>query len=354
VTGVYDFFYPFIQYLEPEMAHKIAIKALKYGFISKPSYECDPSLAVNVFGIKFQNPLGLAAGFDKDAEVPDAMLEQGFGFVEVGSVTPLAQRGNPRPRLFRLLKDRSLINRMGFNNRGVEAALRRLQSRRTTNGIIGVNLGKNKLSMDPLSDYAHSIGILAPYSSYIVINISSPNTPRLRELQGAEKLSKLLKELRRILDDIANIKKPPLLLKISPDINSEERVDIASAVMTENIDGIIATNTTITRPITLQDIKSKEEGGLSGAALFDCSTHVLADMYKLTEGKIPLIGVGGITNAKTAYAKIRAGASLVQLYSVMVYEGPGIIIKILEDLAALLKADGYTSLNEAIGADVKV
>ena len=355
MTGLYRLAWPLIRCLEPEMAHGLALKSLKTGLVPHRQLHLDPALASRVWGMDFPNPLGLAAGFDKDAEVPDAMLGQGFGFVEVGSITPRAQSGNPKPRLFRLSDDRAVINRMGFNNKGVEAARARLSARSGLPGIVGVNLGKNKETEDALADYVLGIRSLAPYASYVVINVSSPNTPGLRALQGREPLEYLLRGVREALDASVGQTRsgitPPLLLKIAPDLTDEDRTDIAAVVLSEGVDGLIATNTTIARADSLLDPQSGQVGGLSGKPLFEPSTRVLSDMYRLTAGKIPIIGVGGIGNAEMAYAKIRAGASLVQLYSAMVYEGPGVVGEILQGMSALLRADGFSSITDAVGAD---
>lgn len=351
MSGIYDLIGPLIRLVDPETAHGLALKALRCGLAPRQRTHHDPLLISRLWGMEFPNPVGLAAGFDKDADVPDAMLGQGFGFVEVGSITPRAQPGNPKPRLFRLSADRAVINRMGFNNKGIEAAQARLAARVGHGGIVGVNLGKNKDTEDALSDYILGINALAPYASYMVINVSSPNTPGLRALQGRQPLEHLLRGVRSAIDVAVPHNTPPLLLKIAPDLTDEDKADIAAVVLAEGVDGLIATNTTIGRPPELRDLQATETGGLSGKPLFDPSTRVLSDMYRLTEGKIPLIGVGGIDSAETAYAKIRAGASLVQLYSVMVYEGPGVVRDILQGLAHLLRTDGYSSVGDAVGAD---
>ncbi len=355
MSGFYDLVGPLIRLLDPEAAHGLALKALRYGLAPRQRADPDPILATQLWGMEFPNPVGLAAGFDKDAEVPDAMLGQGFGFVEVGSITPRPQPGNPKPRLFRLSEDHGVINRMGFNNKGIDATQARLLARRERGGIVGVNLGKNKETTDAVSDYVLGVNALAPYASYVVINVSSPNTPGLRVLQGREPLEHLLRGVRLALDAAVppndSQKPPPLLLKIAPDLTDEDKADIAAVVLAEGVDGLIATNTTINRSRELRDPQSAETGGLSGKPLFEPSTRVLSDMYRLTGGGIPLIGVGGIENAETAYAKIRAGASLVQLYTVMVYEGPGVVRDILRGLAHLLRTDGYSSVAEAVGAD---
>jgi len=301
----------------------------------------------------FSNPVGLAAGFDKNAEVPDAMLAQGFGFVEVGSVTPQPQAGNPKPRLFRLDTDLAVINRMGFNNDGMEAVRARLQKRRNNSeGWIGINLGKNKTTEQALDDYVLGIKALAGLADYVVVNVSSPNTPGLRALQGREPLTHLLAGVRQALTALALDRVPPLLLKVAPDLTDEDKADIANVVMRLRIDGIIATNTTIERPDFLTHSSKAEAGGLSGKPLMDPSTVVLADLYRLTAGKVTLVGVGGISSGADAYRKIRAGASLVQLYSALVYQGPGLINEINTELAACLRRDGFANVSDAVGVDV--
>ncbi len=353
MSGFYDAVGPLIRCLDPEKAHGLALKALQCGLVPHGRVPDDPVLRTQLWGMEFPNPIGLAAGFDKDAEVPDAMLAQGFGFVEVGSITPRPQPGNPRPRLFRLTEDRAVINRMGFNNKGAQSAKENLSGRKGRYGIVGVNLGKNKETEDALADYILGIEALAEHASYVVINVSSPNTPGLRALQGREPLEELLRGVRGTLDRAVPEKTPPLLLKIAPDLTDEDKEDIATVVLVEGVDGVIATNTTITRPETLRSRQTSEAGGLSGKPVFDLSTRVLGDMYKLTEGKIPLIGVGGIASAEDAFGKIKAGASLVQLYSAMVYEGPGIVIDMLNGLIRLLEAEGFSSVSEAVGADYR-
>lgn len=351
MSGFYDLIAPLIRHVDPETAHGLSLKALRCGLVPSRRPFHDPILASRLWGMDFPHPVGLAAGFDKDAEVPDAMLGQGFSFVEVGSITPRPQPGNPKPRLFRLRGDCAVINRMGFNNKGADAARERLAERAGRGGIVGVNLGKNKETEEAVSDYILGINTLAAHASYVVINVSSPNTPGLRALQGHAPLEHLLRGVRTALNTAVPDGTPPLLLKIAPDLTDEDREDIAAVVLAEGIDGLIATNTTIERPENLTDPQAKETGGLSGKPLFEPSTRVLFDMYRLTGGKIPLIGVGGVDSARAAYAKIRAGASLVQLYSAMVYEGPGIVGDILPDLAGLLRADGFSSLSDAVGAD---
>jgi dihydroorotate dehydrogenase len=338
-----------LRLLDPETAHGIAIYALKSGIMPIPQTFEDPVLENQLWGMEFSNPIGLAAGFDKNAEISDAMGQYGFGFVEIGSVTPRPQIGNTRPRLFRLTMDNAIINRMGFNNDGMDVVAERLKSGHS--GILGVNLGKNKDSQEALVDYALGTQKLARYADYIVVNVSSPNTPGLRLLQGKEQLKGLLAGVMELLKNSISEKRPPLLVKIAPDLADEDLIDIAEVARDIGIDGLIATNTTIQRPPGLKDAQSAEIGGMSGAPLMNMSTSILARIYELTEGKLPLIGVGGVSSGADAYAKIRAGASLVQLYSALVYHGPGLVNQIKRELVIHLKRDGFAAISDAIGAD---
>ena len=338
-----------IRLLPAETAHRLTVTLLRLMPRPAPPPPGPSCLAIRLWGRDFPNPVGLAAGFDKNAEVPDAMLSFGFGFVEIGSVTPLPQPGNPRPRLFRLPQDQAVINRMGFNNQGLEPVARRLAARRRGNGIVGANLGKNKLTEDAAADYEKGIRALANLADYLVINVSSPNTPGLRALQGRAPLEALVARCRAALAEVAA--PPPLLLKIAPDLTPEDLQDIAGIALAGGLDGLIVSNTTIARPPGLTSPHRGESGGLSGAPLFEPSTKMLAEVYRLTGGRLPLIGVGGIASAAQAYAKIRAGASLLQLYSALVYHGPGLVGVINAGLAELLRRDGFPSLAEAVGAD---
>lgn len=348
MTDLYRFVGPLVRLLPAEAAHRLAIGLLKAGLVPPQPTHDDPILKSRLWGKDFPNPVGLAAGFDKNAEVPDVMLDQGFGFVEIGSVTPRPQPGNPKPRLFRLTEDGAVINRMGFNNEGLAAVAGRLAGRRHA-GIVGANLGKNKDTDDAASDYEKGVRALGPLSDYLVINVSSPNTPGLRALQGREPLEELIGRTRAALDALAT--SPPLLLKIAPDLTEDDKRDIAEVALAGKLDGLIISNTTITRPASLISPNKRETGGLSGVPLFGPSTQMLRDMYALTEGKLPLIGVGGIASGADAYAKIRAGASLIQLYSALVYAGPGLVTRIKQELTGLLRRDGFTTLTEAVGAD---
>ncbi|HEC90752.1 MAG TPA: quinone-dependent dihydroorotate dehydrogenase [Alphaproteobacteria bacterium] len=345
---------PVLRSLGPETAHGLAIKALKTGMAPACPVVPDDILKTRAFGMEFPNPVGLAAGFDKDAEVADALLAQGFGFVEVGSITPEPQPGNPRPRLFRLSEDGAIINRMGFNSRGQRSVAMRLETRLKAAarppGIVGVNLGLNKDCPDPAMDYVRGVRTLGPFAGYLVINVSSPNTPGLRALQSRDRLAEILSLAIDARDGLVG-RRPPLLLKIAPDLTEEDKKDIADISLALGIDGLIATNTTIDRPDGLAAAAKGELGGLSGKPLLALSTRVLADMYKLTQGRLALIGVGGVASGEDAYAKIRAGASLVQLYTALIYHGPGLCRRICRDLAARLRADGFKRLGEAVGAD---
>lgn len=337
--------------LPPETAHRATIRALAAGLVPRQPGAAEPALRIQLWGREFPNPVGLAAGFDKDAEAYAACLRLGFGFVEVGSITPRPQPGNPRPRLFRLTEDQAIINRMGFNSRGLDFAVRRLARRRPGSGIVGANLGKNKESPDAAADYAMGARRLAALADYLVVNVSSPNTPGLRALQDRAPLARLIRTVVAARNEAVSDQPPPLLLKIAPDLTDEDKRDIAAVALESGLDGLIVSNTTITRPQTLKSRHAREAGGLSGRPLFGLSTAVLADMYRLTGGRLPLIGVGGIASGADAYAKIRAGASLVQLYSALVYHGPGLIRRIQAELSALLRRDGFNTLAEAVGAD---
>lgn len=343
---------PILLRLDPERAHRLAVAAVKLGLAGRDDRPDPPQLACKVWGLDFPNPVGLAAGFDKDAEVFDPMLRLGFGFVEVGSVTPKPQPGNPLPRLFRLVEDGAVINRFGFNSCGLEPFAQRL-SARSGRGIVGANLGKNKETEDAAVDYAQGIAAVAPYADYLVCNVSSPNTPGLRGLQARGPILDILSRLveARNLAVVARDRPLPLLTKVGPDLTEEQVSDIAEVALACGIDGLIVGNTTVTRPIGLKSVHREESGGLSGRPLFEHANACLAAMYRYTKGRIPIIGCGGIASGADAYAKIRAGANLVQLYSALVYRGPGLIRTIKEELAALLTADGFDSVSEAVGID---
>jgi len=348
VIDLYALAGPLLRSMDPELAHTLSIAGLKAGLGPRASTHVDRVLRQTLWGREFPNPIGLAAGYDKHAEVPDALLALGFGFVEIGSVTPRPQPGNPKPRLFRLTEDEAVINRLGFNSQGMDAARARLAARKRA-GIVGVNLGKNKETEDAAADYVQGAEALAPYADYLVCNVSSPNTPGLRALQGKAPLAELVMRVRDALGKLQT--PPPLLLKIAPDITEDDKVDIAEVALTSGIAGLIVGNTTIGRPATLKSRHRGEAGGLSGRPLFQLSTAVLGDMYVLTERRLPLIGTGGVGSAHDAYAKIRAGASLVQLYSMLVYRGPALVTEICHELSALLRQDGFRSVTEAVGVD---
>jgi len=341
---------PFLTALDPETAHGLAIQALKAGIYPRPDAASPDNLAQTVFGLKFANPVGIAAGFDKNAEVPDAILGLGMGFAEVGTLTPLAQSGNPRPRIFRLKSKRGVINRLGFNNDGHEPALTRLQQREQT-GIIGVNIGANKDTADKILDYVAGIKTFASVASYFTVNVSSPNTPGLRGLQQRDELDQLLAAVLSQRDVCAKEQaRVPVLVKIAPDLSDAELKDIVEICLKREIDGAIISNTTITRDNVQGVDNAQQTGGLSGAPLFEKSTAVLARFHVLSAGKIPLIGVGGIDSAQTAYAKITAGATLVQLYTGLIYQGIGLVGSIISGLSDLLARDGHENIADAVGA----
>lgn len=339
---------PLIRSLEPERAHRLTVRALALGLGPVQRRPDDPVLRTRAFGLDFPNPLGLAAGFDKNAEAWRAALRMGFGFVETGTVTPRPQAGNPRPRLFRLTEDEAVINRMGFNNDGMEAVARNLD--RPRNGIVGVNIGMNRETGDPMADYAACAARLGPLADYLVVNVSSPNTPGLRALQGPEALSRIVGAVSQALADACPGSAPPVLVKIAPDLAERDCEDIAAVARDGAVAGLIVANTTTGRPAGLRSRWRAESGGLSGKPLFAPSTRLLAEMYRLTGGNVPLIGVGGIASGEDAYRKILAGACLLQIYTAFVYQGPVLIQRIKDDLAALLHADGYEEVDAAVGA----
>jgi dihydroorotate dehydrogenase len=336
--------------LDPERAHHLALWALSHNLVPTAADPDDPRLSVTALGRRFANPIGLAAGFDKDARVWRQAGRLGFGFVEVGSVTPRPQSGNPQPRLFRLEHDRAVINRMGFNNAGVAAMAVRLTAR-PRDGVLGINLGKNKETEDAAADYEIGARRLGPLADYMVINVSSPNTPGLRALQGKAPLAALIARTHSALVEACGANPPPLLLKIAPDLTSQDLADIAEVALESRLAGLIATNTTIARPSGLDARHASEAGGLSGRPLFEPSTGVLRELYRLTQGRLPIIGVGGVASGADAYAKIRAGATLVQLYSALVFEGPGLVRRIRRELLDCVERDGLRSVGEAVGLD---
>ncbi len=340
-----DFAEPLIKLLPPEAAHRLAINGLK---IAPPARAkpCDPRLAVEAFGLSFPNPLGLAAGFDKNAEVPGAMLKLGFGFVEVGTLTPRPQGGNPRPRLFRLREDGAVINRFGFNNEGYEKA--RLRLARRPKGLVGVNVGANKDAADRIADYALGVRTFAGVADYLAINVSSPNTPGLRDLQRQEALDELVARALAARDE--SEPRRPLVVKIAPDLDERGLDDIVAVALARRIDGLIVSNTTVARPASLSSRHRGEAGGLSGRPLFEPSTRLLARAYLALGGAMPLIGCGGVEDAATALAKIEAGASLVQLYTSLALEGVGVVDEILDGLTRAAEERGAASLRALTGA----
>lgn len=343
--AAYALIRPLLFRLDAEKAHGLALNVLRNGGAVRAPASA-PALASNVAGLAFPNPVGMAAGFDKDGEVPDALLGLGFGFAEVGSITPLPQSGNPKPRLFRLVEDRAVINRMGFNNGGAQAAHARLAERRHRGGVLGINIGANKDATDRIADYATGAQMFAPLASYLAVNVSSPNTPGLRALQDPAALEELLDGVIAARDETGH--RPPVFLKVAPDLQPSDVDAIARIAIEKKLGALIVSNTTIERPALLSP-HAGETGGLSGAPLRDMAQQRIADFRKATGGAVPLIGVGGIANATDAWARIRAGASLVQLYSAMVYEGPGIARAVNKGLLELMRRDGFASIQEAVG-----
>ena len=336
---------PLLYRFDPETAHGLAIKSLQLGVAASPGLVTSPRLRTNMAGLDLANPLGLAAGFDKNAEALLGLSRAGFGFFEVGAATPRAQPGNPKPRLFRLTEDHAAINRFGFNNQGMEAIAARL-AKRPRDAVLGLNLGANKDSDDRAADFAKVLAHCGNHLDFATVNVSSPNTEKLRELQGKEALSALLSGVLEVRDTLN--RKIPIFLKIAPDLTEAEIEEIAEVALEQKIDAVIATNTTLDRA-GLQSQHRDEIGGLSGAPLFEKSTRVLARLSYATEGKLPLIGVGGVSNAEQAYAKICAGASAVQLYTALVYGGLSMVQDILVGLARLIEQDGFANVSEAVG-----
>ena len=344
---------PLLRSLDPEVAHTLTLRLLEAGLVPHLCEREDPRLRQRLLGLDFPNPVGLAAGFDKNAEAVGALLGLGFGFVEAGTVTPRPQPGNPRPRCFRLPEQQAMINRFGFNNDGLDVVARRLATRRRRHrsGIVGANIGRNKDSTDAVADYVAGVYALAALADYLVINVSSPNTPGLRALQDREPLAELLAAVLAARAELCLKRTPALLLKIAPDLTDDDLTAVAEVSLDAGIDGLIVSNTTISRPGLDGVAIAGESGGLSGRPLFELSTRTLADLYRLTGGRLPLIGVGGIASAEDAYAKIRAGASLVQMYTALIYQGPRLIRDIRRGLLGLLEKDGFATLTEAVGAD---
>jgi dihydroorotate dehydrogenase len=342
--ALYPLLRPLAFALDAERAHRLTIRALKLLPPGLPP-ATDQMLGIRVAGLDFPNPVGLAAGFDKDAEVFDHMLGLGFGFVEVGTLTPRAQEGNEKPRLFRLAEDRAVINRMGFNNRGLDSARARLSGHRR-GGLVGANIGANKDSEDRIADYAAGARAMAPLADYLAVNVSSPNTPGLRALQDKGALDALLEAVGEARGE----RGPPVFLKVAPDLELQEIEDIASVALARKVDALIVGNTTLARP-PLRSRHAGETGGLSGAPLKAIALERLRDFHRATGGALPLIAVGGIENGVDAFDRIRAGASLVQLYTALVYQGPSLVTAILAELRLQLQRHGFTSLGEAVGSE---
>ena len=338
--------------LDPEHAHRLAIRGLGMGLLPRERNDRWPRLKTTLASLTLPNLLGLAAGFDKNAEAIAGLAKIGFGWLEVGTITPKPQTGNPKPRIFRLPADRAVINRLGFNNQGLDAAARRLAQRNPDHGVVGANIGANRDSEDPVADYVACLDRLYSLADYFTINVSSPNTPGLRDLQGKERLTRLLAELtnrRESLQDGSGVRKP-LFLKIAPDLTPEDEADVAEVALDHGIDALIIANTTLDRPDHLRDSARGEIGGLSGRPVFQRSTAQIGRFYGMVGGKLPLVGVGGIDSGETAYAKIKAGASALQIYTGFIYGGPGLVPKILDALDRCLIADGFSCLNEAVGS----
>jgi len=339
---------------DPETAHGLSIAALKSGLPICPAPEPDPRLRISVAGLEFPNPLGMAAGYDKNAEVPDALLRLGFGFAEVGTVTPLPQSGNPKPRIFRLAEDEAVINRLGFNNEGHAVAFARITACAGRGGIVGVNIGANKDSADRFADYEAGVRCFAQVAAYLTVNISSPNTPGLRSMQAREALAELLARVIAARNGVqASGRQTPIFLKIAPDLGEAELSDVAEEVLRAGIDGIIVSNTTLGRAGLRNTAHRDEAGGLSGRPLFERSTAVLARMRRLVGKDLPLIGVGGVDSAETAIEKIKAGADLVQLYTGMIYAGPSLPGRIVTGFAKRCAREGLAGISELRGSSVE-
>lgn len=344
---------PVLHALDPETAHAASIRSLSL-LPALPAAPDDPALAVDAFGLRFPNPVGLAAGYDKQCEAVDQLLSLGFGFVECGGVTPLPQPGNPRPRVFRLPRDGAVINRFGLNSDGVSAVAARLDKRRGRSGIVGVNMGANKDSGDRIADYVVLVSALCGLAQFLTINISSPNTPGLRDLQGEAFLDELLARAVEARDatDARRGSRTALLLKIAPDLSLDSLDAVVATALARGVDGLVVSNTTTARPDSLVEKGvAAQAGGLSGRPLFAASTRLLAQAALRVEGRLPLVGVGGVDGPEAAFAKIRAGASLVQLYTALIYAGPGLVSEIKDELVALLREGGYARIADAVGVD---
>jgi len=348
----YELSLPLLRLLSPETAHRITIRALSSGIFPQQQPKINIRLKANLFGLEFSSPLGLAAGFDKDGEVFDQMLNFGFGFVEVGTITPKPQVGNSPPRVFRLTADNGIINRLGFNNKGIESAVVQLSKRVRSRGLVAVNVGPNRNSEDFISDYETCINKIAKFSDLIVLNISSPNTPGLRELQDRRFVEKILDTAINTLEKI-NVSSP-ILIKIAPDLDTGEIESIVDAAIQGGAKGIIVGNTSVSRPPGLKSRYKNKQGGLSGQPIFTLATKALSDAFRVSRGRIVLVGTGGVFSGEDAYSKICAGANLVELYTALVYQGPSLIKKINEDLVNFLDRDGYKNITEAVGTRVNL
>lgn len=349
----YPLIRPMLFLLDPELAHEMTIGMLKWKLGPCFYGPEDPILSTKLFGLDFPNVIGLGAGLDKQASAIDAFMGFGFGSIEIGTVTPRPQPGNPKPRMFRAVKARALINRFGFNSVGADVFAERLKAWRAcadrTRNPVGVNIGKNKETTDDAADYLSCFDRIAAYADYIAVNVSSPNTPGLRDLQSRQRMAELLKKITDRRD--AFRAELPILVKIAPDLTEEEEKDIASVLLESKVQGAIVSNTTLTRTADLPKKIAAEAGGLSGRPLFDLSTRRLASLYKLTEGRVPLVGCGGVSSGADVYKKIRAGASMVQIYTALIFEGPLVVQKMKRELAALLRRDGFSNVLDAVGAD---
>ena len=349
-----NLFLNLVRKLPPEIAHSLTLNILKYKFYSKLTKD-DPCLYQHIFGLDFFNPIGLAAGFDKNVEVVNSLLNLGFGFVEAGTITPKSQYGNAKPRIFKLPEDRAIINHLGFNNYGAQYAknkLKKLKLNILSKGIVGINIGKNRDTLNAIDDYCYCLEELGSIAHYVTINISSPNTPGLRDLQNRGNIESLVKALNNKKYQNSDLNSTPLFFKISPDMSEEQFRDIALVSLANNINGLIISNSSIDRPNSLISKNKNEIGGLSGKPIFIKSTLALKKMFTLTGGQIPLIGVGGISNGTEFYEKIKSGASLAQIYTALIYQGPNIINKTKSEIISSLKTDGFRNIKEAIGKNV--
>ncbi|EDV49899.2 dihydroorotate dehydrogenase (quinone), mitochondrial [Drosophila erecta] len=352
------FVMPAVRLLPAETSHQLAVLACKYRLCPVSQYHDDQNLQTPFFGRMLSNPIGIAAGFDKNAEAVNGLQDLGFGFIEVGTVTPAAQEGNPKPRVFRLTDDKAIINRYGFNSEGHQAVLQRLRllrKKENFNGVVGVNLGRNKTTMSPIADYVQGVRIFGPVADYLVINVSSPNTKGLRDMQSKEKLRELLEQVNDTKNSLDKNKNVPILLKLSPDLSLDDMKDIVWVIKRKksSVDGLIVSNTTVSRENIGNNKLAEETGGLSGPPLKARSTEMIAQMYQLTDGKIPIIGVGGVASGYDAYEKIEAGASYIQIYTSLVYEGPALVDDIKAELSALITRLGHNNVADVVGTNSK-